>query len=180
MNIVFTLEYMGYVNGVDFEHTNANGLVWLSKIKSKPDDAEIQNAWDYFKANEDTYQIDAERESALNRVDGIASYKRSQYISGGIGQELIYNEKAKQAEDFKNSGYVNPENYPFIVLESEALDYTPQEVADTILANRAAWIQLGATIEASRLSAKQAIRAATTISEMQSIIDNLKNYYDSF
>jgi len=171
---------MGYTNGVDFMHTTDNGLVWLSQQIARPDDVEIQNAWDYFKANEDTYQIDSERDFALDRVDGIASNKRAQYISGGTGQELIYNEKSKQAEDFKNAGYTNPENYPFISMEAEALGYTPQEVADTIITNRVAWIQLGATIEAARLAAKQSIRDAVAISEIENIIQNLKTYYSSF
>ncbi len=179
MNIVFTLEYMGYVPGVDFEHTAEKGLVWLSETKLRPSDVEISNAWDFFKANEDTYQLEQEREFILNLTDSAASAKRAQYISGGVGQELIYSEKAKQAQEFKDSGFVNPENYPFIALEAESTNKTPTEVAETIIANRAAWIQLGAVIESARLAAKQEIRAAIGISQMQAILDNFKAYLDT-
>jgi hypothetical protein len=178
MNIVFILEYMGYFANIDFTHTAAEGLVWISETRPKPEDMDIQNAWDFFKENEDTYQLDAEITSALNRIDDIASTKKLQYISGGVGQELIYSEKAKQAQEFKDGGYINPENYQFISMEADALNKTPQEVADTILANRTAWMQLGAFIESLRLSTKAAAREATGLIQLDSIIAGFKSTLD--
>lgn len=172
MNIVWTLEKLGYDNGTDFTYRKSTGLVWLSGTP-QPTDQELQDAYNQFILEEEPELLEAHRSEALKRVDAYASRRRADFISFGVGQELVYNEKAKQAQEFIDGGYVNVENYPFIQAEASATGTSPTAVADTIIANRIAWMQIGAEIEGLRLSAKEEVRAVTTIEQFGPIFQQL-------
>ncbi len=118
-------------------------------------------------------------------VDSAAEYERSKYITNGIGQSMIYEEKYKQAEDYAKN-YTSNQQTPDKIPQQKEDDYlllkaslgidgdTLIEVAETIMHSRALWQRIGAAIEATRLEAKKKIDYAESITEAQSIFDSIQ------
>lgn len=118
-------------------------------------------------------------------VDLAAEYERSKYITNGIGQSMIYEEKYRQAEDYYKNYTLNQQRPDKIPQQKEA-DYlllkaslgidgdTLIEVAETIMHSYARWQQIGAAIEAKRLETKKKIEHAESIIEVQSIFSSIQ------
>lgn len=179
VNVVYALESLGYEANVDFTWKRSTGLVWLHGSDPEPTEQEIRDAWDAARAAEEPILLEADRELALKKADSYAGKKRMQYIAAGVGQDLVYDEKVRQAQAFKDGGYVNPENYPFIEKEATALSTTPEAIADLILANRASWIEIGSDIEAIRLSTKEQIRNVTDRAQFEVILAAMQSAFDA-
>lgn len=97
----------------------------------------------------------------LERADQAAEVARLKLITSGNGQAMTY--EAKHREALAGGG-------PFLKAEAQALGITEQQVAESVLAARAEWERVGIWIEAERLKAKQAIRAATSAGDMHTIV----------
>jgi hypothetical protein len=108
--------------------------------------------------------IPANQASAFNRIDQSAERARLRHITGGIGQALVYQEKAEQAVDYITAGYPSDlSSYPYLQAEAIATSKDSKQIADDILAERSKWIAVGADIEAERLRGKKNVREATDI-----------------
>lgn len=101
--------------------------------------------------------------SARKEIDRAAETARARYITLGSGQAMSYQEKGEEAADYVAAGYpviASPVDYPFVYADSIAFGITPQEAADAILAQKAAWVAIGAQIEQERLGGKNAVTTA--------------------
>lgn len=100
--------------------------------------------------------IEFEKIKAKVVVDDVAGQARKKYLTTADGQEMTYLKKEADAEAFKAAGYpeVDIADYPWINAEAIAQEDTGQEVADAILAQRDAWITIGAKIEEERMKGK--------------------------
>lgn len=106
----------------------------------------------------------ANQTTAFNRIDQSAERARLRYITGGIGQALVYQEKAEQAVDYIAAGYPSDlSSYPYLRAEATATGKNSTQIADDILTQRSLWIAVGAQIEEERLKGKKAVREATDI-----------------
>ena len=95
-------------------------------------------------------------------IDKSAEVARLRYITDGAGQASVYQEKSKEADAYILAGYpADLSTWPFIQAEVNATGLSNTAAADAIVAQRDAWIVLGASIEEARLSGKNAVDAAS-------------------
>lgn len=104
----------------------------------------------------------------LSRADAKAEQARERYITASPGQTMTYEAKFQEAKRYPNEG-----PWPFLSAEAVALGMTEQQVADSVLAARTEWEQVGTWIEAERLKAKDHIRNATSADTMHTIVKDL-------
>ena len=108
--------------------------------------------------------VQAHQATAFNRIDQSAERARLRHITGGIGQALVYQEKAEQAVDYIAAGYPSDlSSYPYLQAEANATGKDSTQIANDILTQRSMWIAIGADIEEARLRGKKAVREATDI-----------------
>lgn len=105
------------------------------------------------------------KNACLSEVDALAENARSKIVTPGSGQSMTY--EAKHQEALAGGGVM-------LQLEADALGVTLQEVVDSVLAARQAWLVAGGQIEAARLKAKRDMRAATTAADMHQITETLR------
>lgn len=179
MNKTFILDHLGYVVGVDFEERHDTGFTWLSDTVAEPSDQVLQENWDQYLIDLAPILLEEDRVAALKYADGLSGEKRAEFVSVGVGQDFVYQEKTKQAQEFKDGGYVNPGNFLFIIKEANALNKNPREIADTILTNRNNWIAKSSDIEQLKLAAKQDIRNAIEREEIADRLDKLQTDLDA-
>lgn len=93
-------------------------------------------------------------------IDTAAERERMRYLTGGAGQAMTYTRKVEQARAVQADADPQPEDY-LLLAASIGIDGDDiQAVAATILGLDAAWEQIGAAIEAVRLTAKRAVDLA--------------------
>lgn len=95
-------------------------------------------------------------------IDRGAGEIRLLFITDAPGQDMIYQEKRREAEALQANPAIAHELTPHISGEAAAFDVTRAEKAVEILAQAAAWSSVSAMIETRRLSAKAAVQAATS------------------
>jgi hypothetical protein len=100
-------------------------------------------------------------------VDASAEIERLKYITPGAGQAMTYAQKAEEARLCLDASGPGPEDYPLLAAEIGITASTLVGVAQVVADANAQWLQIGAAIEAARLSAKKAITEATTVEEAQ-------------
>lgn len=98
-------------------------------------------------------------------IDAAAEVERKKYITAGEGQALTYQRKAEEARACLSASDPQPADYPMLAAEIGITADTLIEVAEVVNAANAAWLVIGAEIEAARLGAKVAIDAASTAEE---------------
>lgn len=109
--------------------------------------------------------IEVLRAEAIERIDSAAERCRSQYITLGSGQSMVYQEKRLEAERIvagDMSGIFH------LQLEADLDGMTIEQKAQEVLAVAQAWSQVSAQIELLRLGAKKAVAVATTPEEISS------------
>ncbi|MGO4665161.1 hypothetical protein [Bosea sp. 2RAB26] len=95
-------------------------------------------------------------------IDAAAEAERLKYITPGAGQAMTYQPKADEARRLADDQAPDPAGYPLLSAEVGITASTLADVGEAVMAAYQQWIQIGALIEAARLSAKQAIDAAKT------------------
>lgn len=115
----------------------------------------------------DFNQIKAEAKLAIDRR---AEGARREIITPIFGQDYVYQQKIKEAEEFL-AGAIDSTAYPFLWAEADATQTSMAQVANSILsAKRSADAKL-ARIESIRRQAKQAIDACENkIASINSIV----------
>jgi len=108
---------------------------------------------------------DADRAAAKQAIDEAAERCRLQWITGGAGQAMVYQQKRAEADRYLAEGG-DPAGYPILSASVgiEAADVAG--VAALVAGTTAAWTGIAAGIERLRLSAKKAVGLATTWAEI--------------
>lgn len=102
-------------------------------------------------------------------IDAAAEVERLKYITRGAGQAMTYQEKAAEVELYLLTDVPVDADYPMLSAEIGITGETLADVVAVVGAQRAAWQQVGAAIEAARLGAKKAVDAAATLAEVEAI-----------
>lgn len=149
----------------------------------------LQTAYDDFAALYDEWKtlngkqpptLAEYKTSAKNAIDAHAGEVRTKFITSAPGQELTYAEKSDEATDYVAAGYpADLSSYPFIAAEVAATSKSNAQAADDILAQKSAWIAVGAQIEQQRLGGKVQIDAAADESAVDTIVTNTKAALDA-
>jgi hypothetical protein len=111
-----------------------------------------------------------EKDDAKRRIDRNAEQARLRYVTAGAGQAMAYKakeEEARMVTTFAPGVDLDPSAFPFLALEAEATGQTLRQVAQVVVAAADLWRQVGARIEVLRLSAKRAVEAAASESEVR-------------
>jgi hypothetical protein len=99
---------------------------------------------------------------ALRQIDVSAENYRLQFLTGGSGQAMAYQQKLDEARAKIANPSIADASIPHIVAEAEATGMSKTDKAAQIVATFEAWQQISATIEGRRAAAKQAVEAAST------------------
>jgi galactitol-specific phosphotransferase system IIB component len=116
-----------------------------------------------------------QKQEFIVQIDKLAGEKRLHYITDGAGQEVTYTAKLADAQAYILAGYptdVTP--YHWIDAEATATGNTPTNVADLIVSTAHTWTEVGSKIEGARQAAKIGVNAATTISDIRTIMETYK------
>lgn len=98
---------------------------------------------------------------AAAEIDAKAGEVRKRYITSVPGQDATYLLKERHAEAYKAAGYAGAVP-AMIQAEAAATGLSAQAAADSILAERDAWLTKAAQIEQARRSGKISVVAAAT------------------
>lgn len=113
------------------------------------------------------YDLNTHKDIARDQIDQVAEMVRLKYITGGAGQAMAYQEKGEEAADYVAANYpADLSGYPWMQAEVNATGKTASQAADDILAQKAAWISIGAQIEQQRLYGKEEVSNATTVNDV--------------
>ena len=96
----------------------------------------------------------------LVAIDNAAEQVRTQYVTPGSAQAMVYLQKRAEAEAYLADSEASA---PHIHAEALATGQTPEAVASEVIAMAGQWQAVSAEIEAKRQGAKKAVMAATTI-----------------
>ena len=106
------------------------------------------------------------RESEKRAVDDDAGTQRLKYISGGDGQELVYQRKAEEARKLTSAIAADPQfepepsDYPMLTAGIGLDGATLSDCAALVLAKDAAWTAIAASIDIIRRTARADIDMA--------------------
>lgn len=95
-------------------------------------------------------------------IDRNAGEIRLLFITDAPGQDMIYQEKRREAEALQANPDLPAEQTPHLTAEAAAFGVARAEKAAEILTRAGAWTIISALIETRRLSAKAAVQAATS------------------
>lgn len=121
-----------------------------------------------FDIREDLSALKAKLQADIDRAAGEI---RLLFITDAPGQDMIYQEKRREAEALQLAPELPPEQTPHLTAEAAAFGVTRAAKALEILAQAAAWCSVSAMIETRRLSAKAAVQAATSPSAARGAAD---------
>lgn len=102
-------------------------------------------------------------------VDAAAEAARARIITAAPGQSMTYEAKYQEA-----ARYPNGTSFPWLEAEAQELGMSVAAVAQSVLQAREKWQQIGIEIERKRLGAKASIRNASSTSDRERILRNLR------
>lgn len=111
--------------------------------------------------------------NALIIVDDAAETARLKFITPGSAQAMVYQRKVQEAETLELDQSPDEENYMLLSAEIGITGSSIQEVAESVLAQRDAWLIVAAQIEQTRLLAKNALKAALDNGQVKFVLDGL-------
>lgn len=128
---------------------------------------------------EDTRSVADAIASALNRVDQIAGQARLRYITSVPGQAETYAKKEEQARAWASAAFWGAAP-SFIAAEAAALGVSAQSVAEEVISLADFWANVkGPQIEATRRKWKVSIEAATTVLQVDQMVESAKAELDA-
>ena len=120
---------------------------------------------------EDARTIQLAVNVGLDEIDRCAGQARLRYITSVPGQAETYAKKEEQARAWASAAYWG-DPPSFIAAEAEALNVTPQSVAEEVIALADFWANVkGPQIEATRRKWKVSLEGAHTPSEVDSMVE---------
>lgn len=117
-----------------------------------------------------TPDLQAEKANAVETIDRQAEAARGQYITGGAGQAMVYQEKQAEMFRYDADGAPLKENYPLMAAEIGITADTLQGVADAVRKAYNAWRVKGAEIEGVRIRAKDRVKSSTTVDAIRAAV----------
>ena len=118
----------------------------------------------------DDTPIDIARADAESAIDSAAGDARARYIAVAAGQEAVYILKDQQARAYAAANYSGSVP-PLVQADVDALNVSPQQAANGIIAQADAWIAIAAQIEQARRSGKAAVAASLTAADARAAAD---------
>lgn len=131
-----------------------------------------------------TKDLGALRVGAHAEIDAAATRARERYLTPGTGMESTYREKVEEARALKAARAGDPAavladaDYPMLAAGRDARIDSGTEPsatlageADSVLAQRTAWLAVGAAIDRARLTAKNTVNLATTPAAIAAAVD---------
>lgn len=111
-----------------------------------------------------TRDLEALRAAAERKIDQRAEAIRQIFITPGSGQAMVYAAKQEEARRWlaEQPAETTPDQYPLLLAEAGLTAPTVAELAALWRGMEIQWLQAAAMIEAKRMAAKAAVRAATT------------------
>ena len=106
------------------------------------------------------------RRRAHKIVDGGAEQTRAKFITLGAGMAMAYEQKKREADALLANPSIDSGEIPHVAAEAQIRGLTVMEMANDIVTAATRWTQASVVIERLRVSAKLAIDAATTPSEI--------------
>lgn len=113
------------------------------------------------------------KDRGLLSIDNDAESARAGFITAGDGQAMVYQQKVAEAEKYQAADAPDVANYPLLSAEATAFGLELSALADTVLTLRDQWLVVAAQIEATRLKAKEAVKAATSHEQIETILNGL-------
>lgn len=114
-----------------------------------------------------TRDLPALRTAACAEIDAAAEAARAGIATTGSLQALTYQRKEAEARDLLAGG---TGVHPLLEAEATATGVTVADLAATVVAAADAWLAAAARIEASRMVAKAAVRAAVSPAAIRAAI----------
>lgn len=114
--------------------------------------------------------FDWSKDKAKAEVDAAAEAARSRVVTPGSGQAMTYLRKADAAIAFLNGETLSAPQTQRLEDEAARLGVTVEAAAEALAATANAWEMLDASIDDIRLTAKQAIDAATTGTAIDAVL----------
>lgn len=112
------------------------------------------------------------RLEAQAKIDRRAEAERLAHVTPGAAQAMVYQAKQAEARRYVEAGRpASLEGYSLLAAEVPLTAPTAGELADLWLSLEARWLRAAAGIEARRLAAKAAVRAATNPAAVQAAVD---------
>jgi hypothetical protein len=124
-------------------------------------------------------KLAARKLTAYQDLDQQVGAKRTKFLTDAPLQDLTYANKAAEATAHKAAGYpVDLTSYPYIAAELDALlvatpTATPQSACDFICGQEAQINAIGAALEGLRRTAKEQVGIATTVAEIDDIVNGV-------
>lgn len=116
--------------------------------------------------NDAATRLEELRIATLLRIDVAAGEVRQRYLSSIPGQDGIYARKAHEASLVLADPAIPPDRVPYVAVEADLHGVSLGPAAAAIAAAARRWTDASVAIEARRLAAKRAVRAARTTDEI--------------
>jgi hypothetical protein len=113
--------------------------------------------------------LSAFKAALKSQIDAAAEAERLKYITPGSGQAITYARKVEQAKAVLAAADPQPADYPMLAASIGIDGADIVAVANTVVAMDAAWEMIGAAIETTRLTAKQAVDLAETAADARAV-----------
>ena len=120
-------------------------------------------------------ELEQRKADRIKEVNAKIGAVREEYITPIPGQEMIYSAKEEEAKAF-NAITPRPTDlsgFPFLEAEIGITAPSAQELADLWVQMAADWRTIGPLLEQLRLGTIEAVRAATTVAEIEQAMADL-------
>ena len=117
--------------------------------------------------------LTTERQKAKKLIDEQAEVRRLNYITDGAGQAAVYSAKTDEATAYLAATSPVDADYLFLTAEVGLTGVDHAAVATAIVTLGAQWKGIAAALKATRLSTKQQIDAATSITAIAALVEGV-------
>jgi hypothetical protein len=156
-----------YVDDNGAKHAVALDPSWLALVCAW--DAVLIGGPGAWRAETAAERLAALKDRAKAQIDAEAERQRLRWITPGAGQAMTYARKVEQAKAVLAAVDPQPADYPMLAASIGIDGADIVGVANTVVAMDAAWEQIGAAIEAARLTAKQEIDGAGSVAAVEAV-----------
>lgn len=104
--------------------------------------------------------------TATAMIDRSAEETRGYFITLGVGQSMVYQQKRVEAQAVIDNPAIDPAEVPHIACEATLNSVSMLDQANIIMAMSQQWTETSALIEQRRLAAKKAVASASTVDEI--------------
>jgi hypothetical protein len=158
-----------------FEQSDGSVASKAIRLNDGTPEADILAQWMLDPANRPVAYANAKtfedyKTATMVQIDLEAERARLQFITPGAGMAAVYLAKFDEARQFQADPNPDPNEYPILASSVGSGDgSTIAEVAATVIGLQRQWRSIAGYIEGTRLKAKAAIKAASTLPEVQAI-----------